>query len=232
VGLVASIQISLNDMLRIGDWIGMEKYGADGSVTEINLITVKVRNWDNTFTTIPTYAFVSDSFKNWRGMQSSGVRRIKRHILLDQHSVKFADGRLLNQLKDFDLINGYLSERIAEIEAYNKERSINSSVVINGRQLTNIGIFREYALTYIRNHPQVDSNSTIMVRQLQATEMGLPLEIYCFSKIIEWIPYEGVASDIFDHLTSAVRFFDLEIFQSESDVYYSHLISKSQGSAD
>jgi miniconductance mechanosensitive channel len=216
LGLVASIQVSVNDMVRINDWITMEKYGADGDVIEINLTTVKVRNWDKTITTIPTYALVSDSFKNWRGMTSVGVRRIKRSLLIDVRSIQFADEELLKSLSKVEFIREYIADRQKEIDEYNRLNQIDKSTKVNGRNLTNLGIFRKYATEYIRKHPQVADHETMMVRQLQPTENGLPLEIYCFSSSIEWVTYESIMSDIFDHLLSAIGQFELNLFQSPS----------------
>ena len=227
LGLVASIQLSMNDMVRLGDWISMEKYGADGDVIEINLTTVKVKNWDKTITTIPTYAFVSDSFKNWRGMSSSGVRRIKRHLLIDMHSIHFVTIDALPRLKKYALLRDFLERRQQEIDAYNETHQIDRSELINGRNMTNIGIFRQYASEYISRHPMVNTNETLMVRQLQPTEIGLPLEIYCFSSTTEWVKYEGLMSDIFDHLMAAAPYFGLQIFQSPGGSDFKQLMNPS-----
>ncbi len=216
LGLVASIQISANDMIRLGDWVSMDKYGADGDVMEINLTTIKVRNFDKTITTVPTYALVSDSFKNWRGMQSKGVRRIKRTIYVDLQSIKFANNDLLKRLENVELIKAYISERQDEINQYNIKKKVNKDELINGRHMTNIGIFRKYILEYISHHPKIAHHETMMVRQLQPTERGLPLEVYTFSNDINWVNYETIQSDIFDHLLSAIHKFDLETFQNLS----------------
>lgn len=216
LGLVASIQISGNDMVRIGDWVSMPKYGADGDVTEINLTTVKVRNWDKTITTVPTYAFISDSFVNWRGMTSQGVRRIKRSINIDIQSIKFVDEGLYQRLLKVERITDYLTKRTLEIQDYNQSKKVNKSELINGRHLTNIGVFRIYMETYLREHPKIAQDQTLMVRQLQPTELGIPLEIYCFSNDIAWLNYEQIQSDILDHLLAAVRTFELEVFQNPS----------------
>lgn len=227
LGLVASIQLSMNDMVRLGDWISMEKFGADGDVTEINLTTVKVRNWDKTITTIPTYAFVSDSFKNWRGMSSSGVRRIKRHLLIDMHTIGFLKDENIMKLGGYELLKQYLAERQKEINEFNEAQKIDRKEIINGRNMTNIGVFRQYAVEYIKRHPKVSRTETLMVRQLQPTELGLPLEIYCFSDTIEWVYYEGVISDIFDHLMAAAPFFGLQVFQSPSGSNFKELLKAS-----
>ena len=216
LGLVASIQISANDMVRLGDWVSMEKYGADGDVIEINLTTVKIRNFDKTITTVPTYAFISDSFKNWRGMQSQGVRRIKRSINLDINSVQFVDDSWRERFGKFQRISEYVKQRQEEIENYNREHEVDTSELINGRHMTNIGVFRRYALNYLMNHPKIDQKQTVMVRQLEPGPNGVPIEIYCFSNDIAWVNYEGIQADIFDHLLAAVNQFGLRIFQNPS----------------
>jgi len=214
MGFVASIQLSANDMIRIGDWVSMPKYGADGDVIEMNLTTIKVQNWDKTVTTIPTYAFISESFKNWRGMSESGGRRIKRSLNIKISSIKFCTLEMLERFKKFQLIKDYIEEKSNEIEAYNKENKIDKSYLINGKHLTNIGIFRVYAEAYVKNNPDINLNMTCMVRQLLPTEKGLPIEIYTFSNRQEWVTYEGIMSDMFDHLIAAVPEFELEIFQN------------------
>jgi miniconductance mechanosensitive channel len=213
LGFVASIQVAINDSVRIGDWITMEKYGADGSVIEINLSTVQVQNFDMTITNIPTYALISDAYKNWRGMQSSGGRRIKRAIILKAKSIKYLTEDDINRLKGIQLISGYLENRQKDIINFNTERQIDKSVLINGRNLTNLGVFRKYMQTYIENHSAVNKDMTIMVRQLEPTPHGLPLEIYCFSSDKRWENYEYIMSDIFDHALAAVPYFDLEVFE-------------------
>lgn len=223
LGLVASIQISINDMVRIGDWVSMDKYGADGDVSEINLTTVKIRNWDKTISTVPTYAFISDSFKNWRGMQSVGVRRIKRAVYLDLASVRFCDEEMVERFKRYELIRPYLEHKEKEISRYNEEHRFDRSERINGRNLTNVGVFRIYAEEYLRRNPYISKDDTLMVRQLEPTANGLPLEVYCFSKDIQWVNYERIQSDLFDHLISAVRHFDLRIFQNPSGSDFSRL---------
>jgi miniconductance mechanosensitive channel len=213
LGLVASIQIAGNDMVRLGDWVTMEKYGADGDVIEINLTTVKVRNFDKTITTVPTYAFISDSFRNWRGMTSQGIRRIKRSIYIDLNSVKFADEAFRKRCINFERVSEYVIQRQKEIDAFNADKKINKQELLNGRHMTNLGIFRKYALNYLEEHPKVAKGQTVMVRQLQSGPEGMPLEIYCFSNDIVWANYEGIQSDIFEHLYAALPSFDLEIFQ-------------------
>ncbi len=214
MGFVASIQLSANDMIRIGDWVSMPKYGADGDVIKMNLTTIKIQNWDKTITTIPTYAFISDSFKNWRGMSESGGRRIKRSLNIKVSSIKFCTLELLERFKKFQLIKNYIEEKSNKIEEFNKENKIDKSHLINGRHLTNIGVFRVYVESYVKNNPNINLNMTCMVRQLPSTEKGLPIEIYTFSNRQEWVIYEGIMSDMFDHLIAAVPEFELEIFQN------------------
>ncbi len=214
MGFVASIQLSANDMIQIGDWVSMPKYGADGDVIEMNLTTIKIQNWDKTVTTIPTYAFISESFKNWRGMSESGGRRIKRSLNIKISSIKFCTLEMLERFKKFQLIKDYIEEKSNKIEEYNKENKIDKSYLINGRHLTNIGIFRVYAEAYVKNNPDINLNMTCMIRQLLPTEKGLPIEIYTFSNRQEWVTYEGIMSDMFDHLIAAVPEFELEVFQN------------------
>lgn len=217
LGFVASIQVSINDMVRIGDWITYEKYGADGDVIEINLATVKVQNFDKTITTIPTYALISDSFKNWRGMMTSGGRRIKRSLSIKLNSVTYLSKDQIDNLKSIQLISNYLETREADINTYNSEHNIDKSVLINGRNLTNLGVFRKYIETYIERHSAVNKDMTIMVRQLAPTAYGIPLEIYAFSSDKRWQNYEYIMADIFDHIIAAVPYFELEIFEYPND---------------
>lgn len=216
LGLVASIQISANDMVRVGDWVGMEKYGADGNVTEINLTTVKIQNWDKTITTVPTYAFISDSFKNWRGMENTGLRRIKRQIFIDLNSIQFVSSEMYERFSKIRRVSEYLKTKQLEIDEFNTSQNLDTSVLINGRHMTNIGVFRRYALKFLEENPRIDQNETVMVRQMQSTEKGIALEIYAFSNDIAWINYENIQSDIFDHLFAAIELFDLKLFQSPS----------------
>ncbi|MQP52249.1 MULTISPECIES: mechanosensitive ion channel family protein [unclassified Flavobacterium] len=213
LGFVASIQVSVNDMVRIGDWITMEKFGADGDVIEINLATVKVRNFDNTTTTIPTYSLISDSFKNWRGMLDSDGRRIKRHLLIKSNSVKFLEKDAIEKFKKIQHLTSYIEHRQADIDKYNTNNKIDKSVIVNGRNLTNLGLFRKYINQYILSHPGINKDMLLMVRYLQPTEHGIPLEIYCFSKDKEWINYEHIMADIFDHVMASLPYFDLEVFE-------------------
>lgn len=220
LGFVASIQVTVNDIVRIGDWITIEKYGADGDVIEINLATVKVRNFDNTNTTIPTYSLISDSFKNWRGMQQSDGRRIKRHILIKANSVRFIHRDEMNDLKKIQLISAYIEHRQADIDKYNTQNNVDKSLSINGRNLTNLGLFRKYINSYIETHPGVNKNMTIMCRHLQPTDKGIPIEIYVFTSDKRWINYEYIMADIFDHIIASVAYFDLEIFELPSGKGY------------
>lgn len=214
LGFVASIQVSTNDMVRVGDWIEMPKYGADGDVVEINLNTVKVQNWDKTITTIPTYYLITDSFKNWRGMQDSGGRRIKRSINIKISSTRYLTAEEIKQLKKIQLLAPYIDERQAEIDKYNEETNADRSMPVNGRNMTNVGLFRQYISLYTRNHPQIRTDMTLLVRQLQPTEHGLPIELYMFTADTRWGVYEDIMSDIFDHLLSAIKYFQLEVFEA------------------
>ena len=218
LGFVASIQVSINDMVRIGDWITFEKYGADGDVIEINLATVKVQNFDKTITTIPTYALISDSFKNWRGMQVSGGRRIKRALIISQKSIRFLTESDIGKLKKIQLISAYLETQSADINSYNSQREIDKNVLINGRNLTNFGVFRKYITTYLENHSAVNKKMTLMVRQLEPSPQGIPLEIYVFSKDKRWENYEYVMADIFDHLLAALPYFNLKVFELPTSI--------------
>ncbi|MDI5898764.1 mechanosensitive ion channel family protein [Flavobacterium yafengii] len=213
LGFVASIQMSVYDMARVGDWISMPKYDADGDVMSINLNTVKVQNWDKTITTIPTYAFITDSFKNWRGMSDSGGRRIKRAIYLKVSSFQFCGEKMLSQFKKYKLIQDYITTKENDVQKFNSEIIDNEIVSVNIRRLTNIGVFRIYAEKYITAHPDINKDMIIMVRQLEATSKGLPLEIYCFSSQKEWLKYETIISDIFDHLLTITSEFELEVFE-------------------
>ena len=213
LGFVSSIQITVNDTVRIGDWITMKKEDADGTVIEVNLSTVKVQNFDNTITTIPTYKLVSDSFINWRGMEESKGRRIKRSLLIKPSSVKFLNNEDIENLKKVKLISNYLNNKTEEINTYNKDNKIDKSILLNGRNLTNIGVFRIYIEEYLKAHPLTNEDLTLMCRQLEPTSQGIPIQIYTFSKDKEWTKYESLTSDIFDHLLSSVKYFDLECFE-------------------
>lgn len=213
LSLVASVQISTNDMLRVGDWIEMPQFNADGDVVDIALHTVKVQNWDKTITTIPTKRLISDSFKNWRGMRESGGRRIKRSLYLDQQSVRFLTDEERRRLDRFALLDGYLPVKEAELDTWNRAIKGGSRDVVNRRRVTNIGTFRAYVERYLRHHPGVHQGMTLMVRQLAPTSDGLPLELYCFANTIAWVDYEAIQSDIFDHLLAIVPEFGLRVFQ-------------------
>ncbi len=216
LGIVASISVSVNDMVRIGDWITMEKFGADGTIIEINLSTVKVRNFDNTTTTIPTYSLISDSFKNWRGMIDSDGRRIKRYILIKANSVRFIENEELEKFKKIQHLTSYIEHRQSDIDKFNLHNGVDKSVIVNGRNLTNLGLFRKYINQYILSHPGINKDMTLMIRHLQPTENGIPLEIYCFSKDKTWINYEHIMADIFDHIIASLPYFDLEVFEAMS----------------
>lgn len=215
LGFVGSIQLSVNDMIRVGDWVTMEKYGADGDVMEISLTTVKVQNFDKTITTIPTYSFISDSFKNWRGMSESGGRRIVRAINIKMESVKFLKRNDLEKFKKVEMIAAFIEAKESEIQKHNKEKSIKDpEFAINGRNQTNIGLFRTYMEYYLKHNENINTEMTCLVRLMPGTEKGVPLQVYVFSKIKDWAPYEVIVGDIFDHLIAAVAYFDLEIFES------------------
>lgn len=214
LGLVAGIQLSANRMLSVGDWLQMDKYGADGEVTDIGLTTVKVSNWDKTITTIPTYALISDSFKNWQGMTESGGRRIKRSVNIDMTSVRFLTSQEQLQLKQARLLAPYLSRKEQELSSYNQQLSDAISCPINGRHLTNLGTLRAYLDAYLRAHAGIRKDMTLMVRQLAPTTDGLPLEIYCFTATTAWAEYEGIQADIFDHIFAIIEQFHLRFYQS------------------
>jgi miniconductance mechanosensitive channel len=215
LGFVGGIQLTANDMVRRGDWIEMPQYGADGDVIDISLTTVKVQNWDKTITTIPTYALVANSFKNWRGMSESGGRRVCRSINLDMSSIKFCDEKMLEKFQKIQYIADYIDEKKRDIDEHNQSKNIDDSVLVNGRHMTNIGTFRAYIVAYLQNHPDVyQEGMTFLVRQLAPTENGLPIQIYVFLKEQRWAFYEAIQSDIFDHLLSVVPEFDLRVFQN------------------
>lgn len=217
LGFVASVQVAINDMVRIGDWVTMEKFGVDGDVIEINLATVKVRNFDNTTTTIPTYSLISDSFQNWRGMIDSDGRRIKRHILIKASSIRFLEEAEFVDLKKIQLISTYIDTRKTEIDKYNSNNNIDKSIAINGRNLTNLGLFRKYITQYLHNYPGLNKDLIMVCRQLQSTTYGVPLEVYAFSNDKKFENYEYIMADIFDHIIASVPFFDLEISEIPSE---------------
>ena len=214
LGLVAGIQLMTNEMVRVGDWIEMPKYGADGDVIDVSLTTVKVQNWDKTISTVPTYALVSDSFRNWRGMDDSGGRRIKRAVRIDITSIKFCDAEMLERFKRIRFISEYIESKLEELAEHNRHVKADEAQLINGRHLTNIGTFRAYLVAYLRNHPQINQDLTSLVRQLAPTEHGLPIELYVFSADQRWANYEAIQADIFDHMLAVLPLFDLRAFQS------------------
>ncbi|MGP0910563.1 mechanosensitive ion channel family protein [Serratia sp. CY81593] len=214
LGLVAGIQLSANDMLKIGDWLEMPKYGADGAVTDIGLTTVKVRNWDKTVTTIPTYALISDSFKNWRSMSESGGRRIKRSLNIDTGSVHFLSEEEQRRLQRNPLLHSYLNVKTQELSQHNQEIAVDLASPLNGRRLTNLGTLRAYLEAYLRAHPRIHQNMTLMVRQLAPTPEGLPLEIYAFTNTTVWAEYESIQADIFDHILAVIDEFGLRVHQT------------------
>lgn len=216
LGFVASIQVSVNDIVRIGDWITFSKYGADGYVTEINLATVRVQNFDNTYTTIPTYSLIADSFQNWRGMQNSEGRRIKRAIYIKQNTVKFLTPEELVRFKSIGLISNYIDHRQKDIDAHNQKRGVDKQLLMNGRNQTNLGLFRKYVQSYLEQNPAINKELFLMVRHLAPTAQGIPVELYCFSKDKQWVNYEHIMAEIFDHVIAAVPYFDLELFESPS----------------
>jgi miniconductance mechanosensitive channel len=212
-GFVAGIQLAANQMIHLGDWIEMPDYKADGEVMEVTLTTLKVRNWDLTITTIPIYALTAGSFRNWRSMEESGARRIKRSLLIELHSVRFCDADLLTQLQRIKLLHDYIPSRQLEITEYNQKLGFDVHSALGGRNLTNIGIFREYATRYLRQNERLRQDMTLMVRQLEPSEFGIPLEVYAFSADTKWVNYESIQADIFDHLVAMIPLFDLKIYQ-------------------
>jgi miniconductance mechanosensitive channel len=216
LGLTSGIQLSANDMVRPGDWISMPKYGADGTILEITLTTVKIKNGDLTITTVPTYALVTDSFQNFRGMTESDGRRIKRSILINVNSIRFCTPEMLAKFSGIQLISEYISNKETEYKAYNEQETVNDTISINGRKQTNLSVFRAYVMTYLQNNPNLNQNMDIVVRELQPTENGMPIEIYAFSKIKEWAEYEAIQSDLFEHILAVIPEFGLQVFQIPS----------------
>jgi len=214
LGFVAGIQLSANKMVAVGDWIEMPRYGVDGDVIEIALTTVKIRNFDKTITTIPTQSMINDSFKNWRGMQETGGRRIKRSVFIDISSIKFCDDGMIDRFSKIHFIADYIAKKDTELAAFNAEARADASSLVNGRRLTNVGTFRAYTEAYLRAHPKISKDLTLLVRQLQPTEYGLPIEIYVFTNVTDWLHYEAIMADIFDHILASAREFDLSIYQN------------------
>ncbi len=217
LGFVASMQVSANDMVRIGDWITMPRYGADGDVIQISLTTVKIRNFDKTITTIPPYSLVSDSFQNWRGMVDAGGRRVKRSVYVKQSSIRFTSNDELKELEKIQFVSDYIHTRSREIDEYNQTSGADKSLPLNGRNLTNMGLYRQYIKNYLSNHPDVHKDMLLLVRQQQPTSKGLPLELYFFTATTDWLRYEDISSDIFDHVTAAAKYFDLELYEDISN---------------
>ena len=216
LGLVAAIQLSGNDMIRIGDWITVPAYGADGDVIDIKLQTVTIQNFDKTIVSVPIYSLVSSSFKNWRGMSDSDGRRIKRHISIDMNSIKFCSPEMIERFKKIDILGEYIAGKQQEIDEDNINKKANTSELINGRRMTNLGVFRAYIEACLRGNPQISDNMTFLIRQLQPSDKGIALEIYVFSSDQNWVNYEGIQADIFDHLLAAVSYFDLAVYQTPS----------------
>ena len=232
LSLVASVQISSNDIVRVGDWVEMPALSADGDVIDISLHTVKVQNWDKTITTIPTKRLISDPFKNWRGMQESGGRRIKRSIMLDQQSVHFLDDEECRHLHRFRLLSDYLKDKQTDIDDWNRKLEEQGQEPVNTRRITNIGTFRAYVDRYLRSHPGIHQEMTLMVRQLAPTPDGLPLELYCFTNTVAWVNYEGIQGDIFDHLLAILPEFGLRVFQHPSGNDLRQMSLPSQAAAE
>ncbi len=223
LSLVASVQLTSNDMLRVGDWIEMPSMNADGDVIDIALHTVKVQNFDKTITTIPTHRLISDSYKNWRGMSDSGGRRIKRALPLDQNSVRFLSDEEVSGLRRFRLLDDYLTRKDTELREWNARELTGDANPVNARRITNIGTFRAYVIAYLKAHPALDEAKTLLVRQLDPTPQGLPLEIYCFAATTAWGDYESIQADLFDHLLAILPEFDLRLFQQPSGLDFKGL---------
>ena len=230
LGFVASIQINSTDMIRLGDWVEIPQYGADGDVIDMSIHSIRVQNWDKTISTIPTYALVSNSFKNWRGMSESGGRRIKRALNIDMHSIRFCDEQMLTKFAQIPLITDYVRSRQQEIVEYNQQHEFDPNFIICGRRQTNVGVFRAYIISYLKSNSKLHQEMTFLVRQLAPTERGLPLEIYVFSKDQAWANYEAIQADIFDHLLAAAPEFGLQIFQNPSG-YDFRCLGKMESSA-
>jgi len=232
LGFVAGIQITSNDMVRKGDWIEMPKYMADGDVIDVSLTTVKVQNWDKTITMLPAYALVSESFRNWRGMSESGGRRIKRSVHIDMRSVRFCDEEMIQRFKGYELLHDYVTERVKEVAEYNESIGADDNELINGRRMTNLGTFRAYLEHYLRAHPKIHQDMTLMVRQLAPGPTGLPIEIYAFSSDQKWEHYEGIMGDIFDHVLAVIPLFELRVFQQPTGADLESLASRVGAESD
>ena len=223
LGLTAGIQLSANKMVRVGDWIEMPKYGADGDIIDISLTTVKVQNWDKTIITIPTFALVSEGVKNWRGMSESGGRRIKRSIYIDMTSVKFCTEEMTEKFSKIKYLSDYIRNKGKELSEFNSQKNIDDSVLVNGRRMTNIGTFRAYLVSYLKDHPKINKNLTFLVRQLDPGPNGLPIEIYVFSSDQVWANYEAIQADIFDHILAVIPEFELKVFQNPTGADFQNL---------
>lgn len=228
LGFVAGIQIAANKMAKPGDWVSMPTMGTDGTILEIGLTTVKIQNWDKTISTVPTYALVSKSFANWKGMEASGGRRIKRSFFIDVSSIKFCSSDMIEKYKNIHLLKSYIEEKQKEIEDYNKSKNIEANNIVNSRYLTNIGTFRKYIELYLKEHPKLKQNLTLLVRQLQVTPEGLPMEIYVFSADQQWVNYEAIQADIFDHIFSVIHEFDLSLFQSPTGSDFNQILKQNK----
>jgi len=223
LSFVASIQIHSNELFKVGDWLEVPQFGADGDVIDIALHTVKIQNWDKTISIIPSHKLIESSFKNWRGMSESGGRRIKRSIYIDQTSIRFCDEQMIEKFKSFKLLAPYLEAKLAEIDAANADENINMQALVNGRRLTNIGTFRAYITAYLKNHPMIHQNLTFLIRQLAPSEKGIAIEIYVFTNITDWIAYEAIQADIFDHLLAVLSEFELQVFQNPTGKNFEQL---------
>lgn len=226
IGFVSGIQLVWNDMLRIGDWVEMPKYNTDGDVLDITLYSVKIQNWDKTISTIPTSAFITDSFKNWKGMREYGGRRVKRSFLIDLNTIKICSDEMVERFKKIDFISEYMEEITKEIENYNKENIINTELHINGKQLTNLRVFRAYLTNYLKNTIELRPSSTTIVRQLAPTENGIPIEIYLFVADTRWVNYETIQADVFDHILAVIDIFELRMFQNPTGNDIKELMKK------
>ena len=227
LSLVASVQLTAQDMVRVGDWIEMPQFGADGDVVDVQLHTVKVQNWDKTITTIPTHRLIADSFKNWRGMSETGARRIKRAVYIDVSSIRFQSQDEVDHFTRFSLLKDYIKEKKQELADYNAGLATEVDAEVNKQRLTNIGTFRAYAFNYLKNHPKIHKKMTLIVRQLAPGPDGLPLEIYCFTSTTDWSAYEGIQSDVFDHLMAIVPEFGLRLYQRPAGSDLANLALKS-----
>jgi miniconductance mechanosensitive channel len=223
LSFVASIQIHSNELFKVGDWLEVPQFGADGDVIDIALHTVKIQNWDKTISIIPSHKLIESSFKNWRGMSESGGRRIKRSIYIDQTSIRFCDEQMIEKFKSFKLLAPYLEAKLAEIDASNTDKNINMQALVNGRRVTNIGTFRAYIEAYLKNHPMIHQNLTFLIRQLAPSEKGIAIEIYVFTNITDWIAYEAIQADIFDHLLAVLTEFELQVFQNPTGKNFEQL---------